>query len=85
LPYGCSFAIGLIGFLMRRYNIPLAPVVIAVILGPMAEIKLRRALAVSEGDLGILVDSPITITLYLVPAAALSAIQHLRHRSSRKV
>ena len=52
----------------------------------MAETELRRALAVSEGNLGILVDSPITITLYAVLAAALvlSAVQHLRHRASRK-
>lgn len=35
--------IGLIGFLMRRYNIPLAPELIAVILGPIAETQLRRA------------------------------------------
>ncbi|WP_341394215.1 tripartite tricarboxylate transporter permease [Arthrobacter sp. G119Y2] len=75
-------AVGLLGFLMRRYSIPLAPVLIAVILGPMAETELRRALAVSEGDLGILVGSPITITLYAVLAGALviSALQHLRHR-----
>ncbi|WP_139005054.1 tripartite tricarboxylate transporter permease [Arthrobacter crystallopoietes] len=74
--------IGLVGFMMRRYNIPLAPVLIAVILGPMAETELRRALAVSEGDLGILIGSPITLTLYLVLATALavSGIQHLRHR-----
>ncbi|MGW9403024.1 tripartite tricarboxylate transporter permease [Arthrobacter sp. NPDC055585] len=79
-------AIGLLGFMMRRFNIPLAPVLIAVILGPMAETELRRALAVSEGDLGILVGSPITLILYLVLAAALvvSGIQHLRHRHSRK-
>jgi putative tricarboxylic transport membrane protein len=37
----------------------------------MAETELRRALAVSEGSLGILVGSPITVTLYLVLAAAL--------------
>ena len=75
-------AIGLVGFMMRRYNVPLAPVLIAVILGPMAETELRRALAVAQGDLRILVDSPITITLYAVLAAGLiiSAIQHLRHR-----
>jgi putative tricarboxylic transport membrane protein len=75
-------AVGLLGFLMRRYSIPLAPVLIAVILGPMAETELRRALAVSEGDLGILVGSPITITLYAVLAGALviSGLQHLRHR-----
>ncbi|MDM7990656.1 hypothetical protein [Arthrobacter sp. zg-Y877] len=43
---------------------------------------MRRALAVSEGDLGILVGSPITVTLYLVlvVALAVSAVQHLRHR-----
>ena len=75
-------AIGLLGFMMRRYAIPLAPVLIAVILGPMAETELRRALAVSEGDLGILIGSPITLTLYIVLAGALivSGLQHLRHR-----
>jgi putative tricarboxylic transport membrane protein len=79
-------AIGLVGFMMRRYHIPLAPVLIAVILGPMAETELRRALAVSEGDLGILVGSPITITLYIVLASglAVSGIQHLRHRKLAK-
>ena len=78
--------IGLVGFMMRRYNFPLAPVLIAVILGPMAETELRRALAVSEGDPGILIGSPITVTLYIVLAAglAISAIQHLRHRKLGK-
>ncbi|WP_262107336.1 tripartite tricarboxylate transporter permease [Arthrobacter sp. Marseille-P9274] len=78
--------IGLVGFMMRRYNIPLAPVLIAVILGPMAETELRRALAVSEGDPGILIGSPITVTLYIVLAAglAISGIQHLRHRKLDK-
>ena len=73
--------VGLLGFMMRRYAIPLAPVLIAVILGPMAETELRRALAVSEGDLGILVGSPITVTLYAVLAVALvvTALQHVRH------
>ncbi|MEE1621886.1 tripartite tricarboxylate transporter permease [Zafaria sp. J156] len=76
-------AIGLLGFMMRRYKFPLAPVLIAVILGPLAETELRRALTVSEGDLSILVDSPVTITLYAVLAIALaiSAVQHLRHRA----
>lgn len=75
-------AVGLVGFMMRRYSVPLAPVLIAVILGPMAETELRRALAVSEGSLGILVGSPITVTLYLVLAAALigTGVQHLRRR-----
>ena len=35
--------LGLLGFVLRRYGMPLAPVLIAVILGPLAETSLRRA------------------------------------------
>ncbi|GGA65824.1 hypothetical protein GCM10011490_15590 [Pseudoclavibacter endophyticus] len=75
--------IGLLGFLMRRARVPLAPVMIAVVLGPLAETELRRALAVSEGDAASLVSSPFTITLYSVLAVALvvSLVQHVRKRS----
>lgn len=75
-------AIGLIGFMMRRYEVPIAPVMIAVVLGPLAESELRRALAVSEGDAAILISSPFTVTLYLILAGAVlfSIVQHLRHR-----
>nr|WP_281350632.1 tripartite tricarboxylate transporter permease [Glutamicibacter mishrai] len=74
--------VGLLGFVMRRYEIPLAPVLIAVILGPLAETELRRALTVSEGDMGILVSSPITIVLYaiLVITVAFTAWKHIRSR-----
>jgi len=76
-----ALGIGIIGFGMRHFSIPLAPVLIAAILGPMAETQLRRALAVSEGDPGILVASPLTIVLYVILAAivAFSGLQHLRH------
>lgn len=75
-------AIGLIGVLMRRFRIPLAPVMIAVVLGPLAETELRRALAVSAGNPAILVSSPFTITLYaiLVVVAIVSVVQHVRNR-----
>ena len=74
--------VGIVGFIMRRYQLPLAPVLIAVILGPLAETELRRALTVSEGDLTILVSSPVTIILYIILAITLviSGSQHLRHR-----
>ncbi|MDJ1115454.1 tripartite tricarboxylate transporter permease [Microbacterium dauci] len=78
-----ALGIGVVGFAMRYYSIPLAPVLIAAILGPMAETQLRRALAVSEGDVGTLVASPLTITLYLLLAVVVvfSLVQHLRGRS----
>ncbi|MCL8494285.1 hypothetical protein M5J06_09130, partial [Corynebacterium sp. B5-R-101] len=64
-----------------RSQQPIAPLLIGVILGPLAETELRRALAVSEGDPAILISSPITIGIYvvLVGAIAVTAIQHLRH------
>ncbi|UCR89996.1 tripartite tricarboxylate transporter permease [Mycetocola spongiae] len=78
--------IGVLGFIMRRFAVPLAPVLIAAILGPLAETELRRALTVSEGDLGILIDSPITITLYSLMAVAIlfTLVQAVRRRASRR-
>jgi len=49
---------GVLGFLMRRFDYPVAPVIIGLILGPMAEVQLRRALAISVGDPLTLVESP---------------------------
>lgn len=59
-------AIGVIGFVMRRYDVPLAPVLIALILGPLAEYSLRDAMANSSNNAAVLVSSPITIALYLI-------------------
>ncbi|MCI9887012.1 tripartite tricarboxylate transporter permease [Micrococcales bacterium 31B] len=77
---------GLIGFMMRRFDIPLAPVMIAVVLGTLAETELRRALAVSEGDPAILVSSPFTIIMYILLAGLVtfSLVQHARHRRSAR-
>jgi len=63
-------AFGVLGYLLRRFAYPIAPVVVGLILGPMAEQQLRRALAISQGDPSVLVQSPIAITLYVVAAAA---------------
>jgi putative tricarboxylic transport membrane protein len=57
-------AIGVLGFLMRRFGYPIAPAVIGLILGPVAEEQLRRTLAISQGDATALVDSPFAATVY---------------------
>ncbi len=64
---------GIMGFLMRRYDFPIAPVVVGLILGPMAESQLRRALSISLGDPLVLVQSPISATLLAIACAALLA------------
>ncbi|ASO18706.1 putative tricarboxylic transport membrane protein [Actinoalloteichus hoggarensis] len=79
-------AIGLLGFAMRRYGLPVAPVLIAVILGPLAETEYRRAMAVSEGDPAALIASPISATLYgvLVLVVVGLLVQRFRRRRQEK-
>jgi len=72
------FGLGFLGFLMRWFDYPIAPVIIGLILGPVAEQQLRRALAISQGDLTTLVSSPIAIVLYAVAAMALFGPMVLR-------
>ena len=62
--------LGLLGFAMRRFGWPVAPAVIGLILGPVAETNLRRALAISDGDLTTLVSSPFSVVVLLVAVAA---------------
>jgi putative tricarboxylic transport membrane protein len=64
---------GILGFLMRRYDYPIAPVIIGLILGPLAEQQLRRALSISQGDPTVLLQSPISATLLAIAAIALIA------------
>ncbi|GLU48498.1 tripartite tricarboxylate transporter permease [Nocardiopsis ansamitocini] len=73
--------LGLLGFMMRRYEIPVAPVLIAVILGPLAETELRRALAVGQGDVGVLFAGPITLGIYTVILLAVAFVGVARARS----
>ena len=75
-------AIGGIGFLMRRYGLPVLPAIIGVILGPDAELQLRRALQIANGDWSTLVSTPLAIIIYLVILVLLllPAIRAMRQR-----
>jgi putative tricarboxylic transport membrane protein len=64
---------GVLGYLMRRYDYPIAPVVVGLILGPIAEAQLRRAMQISLGDPLVLVQSPISATLLGIALIALIA------------
>jgi putative tricarboxylic transport membrane protein len=60
------YAIGLLGVLMRRYDFPTAPVVVGMILGPLAEAQMRNALSIGEGKWSIFLQRPMSITLLIV-------------------
>lgn len=60
------FLLGLLGFMMRRYGLPVLPLIIGVILGPRAELHLRRTLQLSDGDISGLWSGPLAVAAYLV-------------------
>jgi putative tricarboxylic transport membrane protein len=65
------YVIGALGFFMRRLDVPVGPMILGVILGPLMEVQFRRALAASQGDIGIFFSRPISLTFLLLAAAAL--------------
>jgi putative tricarboxylic transport membrane protein len=65
------YAIGLCGFFMRRYDFPTSPVIIGMILGPLAEQQFRRAMTISQGDLTVFITRPISATLLLLAVTAI--------------
>jgi putative tricarboxylic transport membrane protein len=64
-------AIGLIGVVMRRFDFPTAPVIVGMILGPMAEAQMRNALSIGEGRWGVFVERPMSAVLLAIIVAVL--------------
>ncbi|GAK57721.1 hypothetical protein U27_04688 [Candidatus Vecturithrix granuli] len=63
---GLSLVIGLLAYFMEYYDYSVSPILLALILGPMAEQNLRRALIISHGDPLIFFKRPISATLIAV-------------------
>ena len=70
--------IAVVGFLMRRHGVPLAPLMIGMVLGPFAETSLRDALLSSEGDWMIFLRSPIAVGIYLLLLVVLAFVVRAR-------
>jgi putative tricarboxylic transport membrane protein len=69
LDVGLLYVVGALGLGMRVLDVPLVPAVLGLVLGPMAEQQFRRTIAISDGDLSVLVTRPICAAL--LAAAAL--------------
>jgi putative tricarboxylic transport membrane protein len=66
-----AIVIGILGFLFRRFGIPITPLILGLILGPNLELQFRRALQISAGDYSTLWASPLSKLLYLLLVIAL--------------
>lgn len=57
---------GIVGYLLRKLNYPVAPAVLAIVLGPLAERSLRQSLLSSQGEMSIFVTRPISAICILI-------------------
>jgi len=65
---------GIIGYVLRKLDFPLAPAVLAMILGPMMEKSLRTTLEISGGSFGIFLQRPVALALLVIPVIVLAIL-----------
>jgi len=78
---GLLFVFGALGYALRRFDFPVAPLVVGLILGPMMEQSMRQALTISQGEWSTFVVRPLSgsllaIALLLLVAPKLWALRH---------
>jgi putative tricarboxylic transport membrane protein len=64
---------GILGYILQKLDFSMSPLVIGIILGPMAETNFRRALILSSGDASIFYKRPITLTFLIIAILTLFA------------
>jgi len=74
------YAMGMMGLFMRLFDFPTAPVIIGMILGPLAEQEFRRAMTISQGDMMIFLQKPLSLALLVVAVVAVLGPQIWRLR-----
>jgi putative tricarboxylic transport membrane protein len=79
---GVLLVVGILGYFMRRYGYPVAPMVVAMILGPMFEVQLRRSLQLSQNDPTTLFSSPFAVVVYVSMALIFVGTWWLRRRQA---
>ena len=77
--------LGIAGWLLRKQGVPMAPLILGFVLGDMMEQNLRRALSITNGDASILVESPISIGLWLGAFAMVAVPPLLRLLQRRRL
>lgn len=84
-PVHVMTACGIMGYVLRKLGVPLAPIILAMVLGEMMETNFRRALISNQGEWDIFYTSPMTVILLLIAllAFAVPGIAALRARRAR--
>ncbi|MGR4868030.1 tripartite tricarboxylate transporter permease [Variovorax sp. LARHSF232] len=78
------YGIGVLGVLMRRFDFPTAPVVVGMILGPLAEAQLRNAMSIGEGSAAVFFQRPMSIVLIAIIVGVLVLPRLAKRLGARK-
>jgi putative tricarboxylic transport membrane protein len=66
-----ALVMGLIGYLLQKYEFPLSPILLALILGPMSESNLRRFMQIDDGKFWMLFTKPICVIFIALAVASM--------------
>ena len=78
-------AFGLLGFFLRRFGFQVAPLVIGLVLGPIAENSFRQTSMMFRGDFSLLLSRPIAVCLLLLVVAFLIFVNYKKVRLSKAI
>lgn len=79
------WVVGLIGFGLRVINVPVAPAVVGLIIGPLLEQQFRRTLAISQGDPTVFLTHPIAASLLGVAILLVVVPAWMRRRAAKQI
>ena len=80
------FLFGVAGYLLRKLDYPVAPAVLAIVLGPLAERSLRQSLISSQGDPSIFFTRPISLACIVIAVALIlvPVFQKMKRRNNKR-
>lgn len=67
-----AIVFGVIGYTLRKFDFPVAPIVLAIVLGDLLESSMRRSLVLSDGGLGIFLERPVALAVLLLTALSIA-------------
>ena len=81
---GVCVAFGIVGWLMNKYEVPLSPILLALILGPMCEKNFVRYMNIQRGNFFAITTSPIAMTFFVIAVAVILFSIYNQHKINKR-